>query len=79
MSSTHYFDPTSGSPTFNPLPALGEINVKQQTLEGLLETVSVRTADAPATATVANSATHARDEIVVAMDEAVAALANLSA
>ncbi|MDN3357427.1 AAA family ATPase [Actinomadura sp. DC4] len=32
------------------LPALGEINVKQQTLEGLLETVSVRTADEPATA-----------------------------
>ena len=38
------------------LPALGEINVKQQTLEGLLETVPVRAADTPATARIKGDA-----------------------
>jgi DNA helicase IV len=38
------------------LPALGEINVKQQTLEGLLETVPVRAVDEPATARIKGDA-----------------------
>jgi len=38
------------------LPALGEINVKQQTLEDLLEAVPVRVADEPATARIKGDA-----------------------
>jgi len=38
------------------LPALGEINVKQQTLEGLLEAVPVKAVDAPATARIKGDA-----------------------